>query len=116
MPRNNRHTRNRQKQNADTAVRTRKLPAATASSSSTEPRIRAVKAGDVDTGANPVEAARRQLEGTWDLVSLETYATPGGPGTKAEDASAVLSYDAYGNLRIMGKPGRRALCPRQQSC
>jgi hypothetical protein len=76
-----------------------------------QPRVRPVKMGDVDTGANSVEAARRQLEGTWDLESLETYATPGGPATKAEGASAVLNYDAYGNLRIMGKPGSSGSMP-----
>jgi hypothetical protein len=76
-----------------------------------QPRIRAVKAGDVDTGANSVEAARRQLEGTWDLETLETYATPGGPATKSEGASAVLTYDAYGNLEIMGKPGSLGSMP-----
>jgi hypothetical protein len=67
--------------------------------------------GDVDTGANSVEAARRQLEGTWDLTSLETYPTPGGAPTKAEGITAVLSYDAYGNLRIMGNPGSSGTMP-----
>jgi hypothetical protein len=76
-----------------------------------QPRVRAVKMGDVDTGANSVEAARRQLEGTWDLESLETYPTPGGAATKADGASAVLTYDAYGNLHIMGKPGSAGSMP-----
>ncbi len=76
-----------------------------------QPRIRPVKAGDVDTGANSVEAARRQLEGTWDLESLETYSPPGGSPTKSEGASAVLTYDAYGNLNIMGKPGSSGSMP-----
>ena len=74
-------------------------------------RVRPVKMGDVDTGANSVEAARRQLEGTWDLESLETYPTPGGAPTKSEGASAVLTYDAYGNLEIMGKPGSAGSMP-----
>jgi hypothetical protein len=76
-----------------------------------QPRIRPVKMGDVETGANSVEAARRQLEGTWDLASLETYPTPGGPATKSEGASAVLTYDAYGNLHIIGKPGSSGSMP-----
>jgi len=76
-----------------------------------QPRIRAVKAGDVDTGANSVEAVRRQLEGTWDLESLETYPAPGGTATKSEGASAVLTYDAYGNLHIIGKPGSAGSMP-----
>lgn len=76
-----------------------------------QPRIRAVKMGDVDTGATSVEAARRQLEGTWDLASLETYPTPGGPATLSEGASAVLTYDAYSNLHIIGKPGTAGSMP-----
>ncbi len=75
------------------------------------PRARAVKMGDVDTGANSLESVRRQLEGTWDLTSLETFASPGGTATKAEGASAVLTYDAYGNLQIMGKPGSSGSMP-----
>jgi len=87
------------------------LIAATLAGCKAQPRIRAVKGGDVDTGANSVEAARRQLEGTWDLESLETYATPGGPPTKSEGANAVLTYDAYGNLHIIGKPGSSGSMP-----
>src|SRR4029453_15595378 len=75
------------------------------------PRVRPVKMGDVDTGANSVEAARRQLEGTWDLTSLETYASPGAAPTKAEGITGVLSYDAYGNLRMMGNPGSAGTLP-----
>jgi hypothetical protein len=78
---------------------------------SAAPRVRPVKMGDVDTGGNSVEAARRQLEGTWDLTSLETYSTPGGSPIKAEGITAVLSYDAYGNLRIMGNPGTAGTLP-----
>jgi hypothetical protein len=76
-----------------------------------QPRTRPVKMGDVDTGPNSVEAARRQLEGTWDLTSLETYASPGAAPTKAEGITAVLSYDAHGNLRIMGNPGSAGTLP-----
>ena len=75
------------------------------------PRARAVKMGDVDTGPNSLEATRRQLEGTWDLTALEIYNPPGGTPVRAEGATAVLSYDAYGNLRIMGNPGSSGTMP-----
>lgn len=41
------------------------------------PRGRPVKMGPVDTGPQSVEATRRQLEGAWELVKLETYPAPG---------------------------------------
>jgi hypothetical protein len=66
---------------------------------SSDPRVRPVKMGDVDTGANSVEAVRRQLQGTWDLVSLEV-ASPSGP--VKVPAKGQLKYDEYGNLAIDG--------------
>ena len=69
------------------------------------PRQRPVKMGPVDTGAGSIEAVRRQLEGTWALVSLEMLSAS---GTMAPlGASATLTYDAYGNLTIAAnsKPG-----------
>ena len=68
---------------------------------SAAPRQRPVKMGDVETGAGTLESTRRQLEGTWDLVSFETYPSP---GKKVEQqATAVLTYDAYGNMEIIGR-------------
>jgi hypothetical protein len=87
------------------------LGAALVAGCAAAPRQRPVKMGDVDTGANSLEAARRQLEGTWDLTSLKTYSSPGTAPTKAEGITAVLSYDAYGNLRIMGNPGSAGTLP-----
>ena len=58
MPRNNPDTAGRHKQNSDTALRTRKPPAASASSSLTEPRIRAVIEGvkpEIDCGRFPIK-------------------------------------------------------------
>jgi hypothetical protein len=66
---------------------------------SSEPRVRPVKGGDVDTGLNSVEAVRRQLQGTWALVSLEV-ASPSGP--VKVPATGQLKYDEYGNLTIDG--------------
>ncbi len=68
---------------------------------SAAPRQRPIKMGEVDTGAGSVESARRQLEGTWELVSFETYPAPGQK--IPQKATGVLTYDAYGNLEIVGR-------------
>lgn len=67
---------------------------------SAAPRQRPVKMGDVDTGAGSLEAVRRQLEGSWQLASLQTF---GGGAPVTHPAEAVLTYDAYGNLSIIGR-------------
>jgi hypothetical protein len=64
-------------------------------------RQRPIKVGTVETGAGSLEATRRQLEGTWELTGLETY--PAGGEKVVHKATAVLTYDAYGNLTIMGR-------------
>lgn len=69
---------------------------------SAAPRQRPVEMGPVNTGSGSVEAARRELQGLWDLVSLETFPTPGGSPVPVA-AVAVLSYDEYGNLRMKGR-------------
>jgi len=57
-----------------------------------------VALGD-DPSSGNVEAVRRRLFGTWDLVSLE--AAPPGGGARAQiTASGTLVYDEYGNLTI----------------
>jgi len=43
---------------------------------------------------------RQQLEGSWDLVTLEVH-PPGGQPVRV-NARGVLTYDAYGNLEIDG--------------
>jgi hypothetical protein len=53
----------------------------------------------VDTGTGSVESVRRQLQGTWDLVSLEV-ASPSGP--VKVPATGQLKYDEYGNLSVDG--------------
>ena len=68
---------------------------------SAAPRQRPIELGPVDTGAGSVEAARRQLQGEWNLVRLET---PGPSGeSRAVAARALLTYDEYGNFTIAGK-------------
>jgi hypothetical protein len=66
---------------------------------SSEPRVRPVKMGEVDTGANSVESVRRQLQGTWDLVTLEVT-SPSGP--VKVPAKGQLKYDEYGNMSMTG--------------
>lgn len=65
------------------------------------PRQRPVKMGPVDTGAGSLEAARRELEGTWVLQTLEIANTTGT--FEPVKASGTLAYDAYSNLEIHGK-------------
>lgn len=69
---------------------------------SAAPRQRPVKMGPVDTGAGSVESVRRQLQGTWDLVTLDTFPEPGQAAVPIK-ATAVLSYDEFGNLRMKGR-------------
>jgi hypothetical protein len=64
------------------------------------PRARPVKMGPVDAGAGSVEAARRQLQGTWQLVELDVY-SPSGQKTPVQ-ASGRLTYDDHGNLAMRG--------------
>jgi hypothetical protein len=52
-----------------------------------------------DPSSGSVEAARRQLTGTWDLVSLESVPPAGGARVPVK-ASGMLVYDEYGNLTI----------------
>ena len=58
-----------------------------------------IKGGAVDTGAGSLESVRRQLQGTWTLVSLKSSPAPGG-ALAALKAEGTLIYDDYGNLTI----------------
>jgi hypothetical protein len=73
---------------------------AVAGCATSRPRQRPVEGGDVNAGPGSLEAVRRQLEGSWDLVSAEVVSTSGA--RQAVKATAVLSYDAYGNLTLKG--------------
>jgi hypothetical protein len=67
---------------------------------SSRPRQRPVEGGAVEAGPGSLESVRRQLEGTWNLMSAEVMSAVGVKTTLK--ASAVLTYDAYGNLSLKG--------------
>src|SRR5262245_40821548 len=52
-----------------------------------------------DEGGGAMELARRQLQGTWDLVALE-YSPSGNDTRVPVTASGTLTYDDFGNLTI----------------
>ena len=65
-----------------------------------KPRVRPIKVGTVDTGPESLAAARKQLEGTWDLVSVAVV-----QNGKATDLTGAgrLTYDGFGNMTILGR-------------
>ncbi len=65
------------------------------------PRQRPIPVGPVDTGAGSLEAVRRQLSGTWELVSFEAF-TGRGQSSRVP-ASGRLTYDEFGNLTVQGQ-------------
>jgi hypothetical protein len=52
----------------------------------------------IDTGANSVVDARKSLEGTWNMLSLEVAALDGRQ--RMVEANGTLVLDAFGNLDI----------------
>ena len=67
------------------------------------PRTRPIKIGDpVNTGPGSMEAVRRQLQGTWQLVALESVPPAGGARAPVA-ATATLVYDEFANLTIDGR-------------
>jgi starch synthase (maltosyl-transferring) len=90
MTRNKSYTRSRRKQNSDIAVRTHNPAATTASSSSTEPRIRAVIEGvkpEIDCGRVPI----KRIVGDRVVVEADIF-------TDGHDAlSARLLFRAQGD-------------------
>ena len=64
------------------------------------PRQKPLRTTAVDTGAASPAAVRKQLEGTWSLVSFTVFDAAGTP--KAVQATGRLTYDAYGNLELSG--------------
>ncbi len=65
-------------------------------------RQRTMGMGAVDQGAGSLEAVRRQLLGTWELVALELAPKPGATRVPVA-ATGVLTYDEYANLTIDAK-------------
>jgi len=76
------------------------LLSALSACASSRPRQRPIEGGAVNAGPGSLEAVRRQLEGSWDLVSAEVVSAAGARQTMK--AKAVLTYDAYGNLSLKG--------------
>jgi len=68
---------------------------------SSRPRQRPVEGGAVDGGPGSLASVRGQLEGTWNLVSADVVSAAGTRMTVK--ASAVLTYDAYGNFVMKGE-------------
>ena len=66
------------------------------------PRGRPIPTTRIDSGGGTLESVRRQLEGQWDLVSLQTFPKPGAKPVEVK-AKAVLTYDAYGNMTLKGR-------------
>jgi hypothetical protein len=54
----------------------------------------------VASGPGTLESVRKQLEGSWNLVSAEVVSATGQ--RTSINASAVLTYDAFGNLSLKG--------------
>lgn len=63
-------------------------------------RVRPIEGEAVATGAGSLEDTRKQLEGTWNLVSAEVVSADGI--RRAVKASAVMTYDGFGNFSIKG--------------
>ena len=61
-----------------------------------------VQAGGVNTGPGSLDAVRRQLEGTWDLVTLAVMPALGAALVPVA-AQGTLTYDKNGNLSIDAK-------------
>ena len=74
---------------------------------SASPRQRPIKVGSVDAGPNSLEAARRQLEGTWDLVSLQVVGADGQAVPRP--AGGRMTYDGFGNMSMEGTGADAAL-------
>ena len=69
-----------------------------AACASSSPVNRPLAVGDVPTGAGSTAAARRFLEGTWNLVSLDVY-PPNQPPIHA-GATGTLTYDDFANMNV----------------
>lgn len=62
-------------------------------------RQRPIQTSRVPTSGNTLEAARKQFDGRWTLVSLE-YAAPDGRRATVEGTAGTLTADSFGNLEI----------------
>jgi hypothetical protein len=81
------------------------LAAVTAACAQGQPRQRPLQTHPIESGPNSLEAVRRQFNGTWELVSLDTFPKPGGAAVPVKGAKGVLTYDEFGNLALTGTAG-----------
>jgi hypothetical protein len=63
------------------------------------PMNKPVPVGRNDDAGGAMELARRQLQGTWELIALEYSLTSDGARVPVQ-ATGTLSYDDFGNLTI----------------
>jgi hypothetical protein len=74
-------------------------------------RQRPIPTSRIATSGNTLEAARKQFEGRWTLVSLQ-YGAPDGRTATIEGTAGSLSADGFGNLTIeyrMSEAGLKVL-------
>jgi hypothetical protein len=86
---------------------------AVAACATSRPRQRPIEGGAVSAGPGSLEAVRRQLEGTWTLVSADVV-SPAGERLTVR-ATAVLTYDAYGNFAMKGELDNPAATAEQKA-
>jgi hypothetical protein len=84
-----------------------------AACTSSRPRQRPVEGGAVDAGAGSLASVRKQLEGAWNLVSADLVSPAGDRMTVK--ATAVLTYDAYGNFAMKGELDDAAATAEQKA-
>jgi hypothetical protein len=64
------------------------------------PLQKPINAGEAATGVGTLESVRKQLEGSWTLVSYEILQN----GRRQRlDAAAEMTYDQFGNLNMIGE-------------
>lgn len=66
-----------------------------------QPSRRPLRTTAIESGTGTTESVRRQLEGTWVLTALTVFDGSGTP--RNVEASGSLTYDAFGNLVLIGK-------------
>jgi hypothetical protein len=74
-------------------------------------RQRPIETSRIATSGETLQAARKQLEGRWTLISLE-YAAPDGKRASVEGTAGSIVADAFGNLEIeyrLSDSGRKTL-------
>jgi hypothetical protein len=76
------------------------LLALTSGACASAPLQKPINVGEAETGAGTLESVRKQLEGSWTLVSYEILQ---GGRRQRLDATAEMTYDQFGNLNMRGE-------------